>query len=40
MVELQEKKREIAYGVFGEQKPTAEQRRESRMNDIKNLMNL
>ena len=42
MMELQEKKRKLAQGVFGggAEKQTAEQKRQQRINDIKSLMDL
>jgi len=41
MLELQDKKRRLVQGVFGEEKKqTAEDKRQTRINDIKNLMDL
>ncbi len=39
MLELQEKKRKLMHGAFG-QKQTAEEKRQTRINEIKTLMNL
>ena len=39
MLQLQEKKRTLAAGIFG-QKPSAEEKRKNRIQDIKDLVDL
>lgn len=41
MIEMQDKKRKLMHGVFGnEKKQTAREKRRTRINDIKSLMEL